>query len=513
MVSPAFDIEKTPPFFAFRALREIASASVGESNVLDLSQGEPGYGFSPSRRGRRFAAFLLMLDAEFNDHAEVKKLFAYRKVEEIAQIEDTIKKVAFDNFSREVAEALLVDFDEFMGTLEECMKKQGLFTDRFEMLYELFKYSTISGGRYPSPDGHPLLQAVAAEEYSDMLGLDVRHDELITISGASHGIGSVFKAIGREGISFLKADDTVCMTSPVYAPYNVIFNQRGVNVVSLSVDPETGEIDMKQAEQLKKNKERIKCIVLIDPNNPTGFAANEAFLQAIADIAEAHNSLIVTDEVYFRFFENKKSVLSIESARKRTVRIDSLSKIERSTGLRVGDIYVSREANEFISKEILGSYLRDYDDFKTLLMLAKSPGGKNIGLFQHITGIPGPSIMLALCHYILGKRERAQVVEDIKRKMNIFYEALGVPRLENLYYGIIDLSKIESEEMSKIPIVEKLEMIAKKGVVLMPANLFFSKSDRQEKDRRNFIRVSLPNLSFDNTGRAAEIIKSVISSN
>ncbi len=506
----SFDIEKTPPFLAFRALREIASKSIGEANVLDLSQGEPGYGFSPSRRGRRFMSFITMLDADFNDHQMIKKLFAYRKREELSEIEAKIEQVAMDNFSPVVAKELLSDFYEFMGKLEGILRNQKLSLSRFDVYYELFKYSTLSGGRYPQPTGHLLLQAVSAEEYSEYLGVKVWHDELITISGASHGIGAVFKALGREGVGFLKEDDTVCMTSPVYAPYNVIFNQRGIHVKSLYVDPESGKIDLKRVAELKKSKDRIKCIILIDPNNPTGFAANDEFLSAVAEIAETHNSLIVTDEVYFRFFEGKKSIVSIPSAAKRTVRIDSLSKIERSTGLRVGDIYVSKEANEFISENILGHHIGDYPDFHNLLILAKSPGGRNIGLFQHITGIPGPSISMALAHLILGKDERKYFVGDVMKKMEIFYEAIGLERKDNIYYGMFDLAHIESAECAKLCIEEKLERIAKKGVVLMPANLFFSRSDRRRKNRQNFIRVSLPNLSFENTRKAAEIIRKTL---
>ncbi len=505
-----FDIEKTPPFLAFRYLREIARQNVGEANVLDLSQGEPGYGFSPSKVGRRFMAFLMMLDAELNDHLYNKKLFAYRKPEEIESINEVIQNTAHHNFTPEIATQMIQQFEEFMNYLEQCAQNQNLKLDRFQILYELFKYSTLSGGRYPLPNGHLLLQAVSAEEYSQMLGVKVHHDELITISGASHGIGAIFKALGREATCFLKEDDTICMTSPVYAPYNVIFNQRGIHVRSLRVDPETGILDREKVEELKNSKERIKCIVLIDPNNPTGFAGDDQFLQSIAELAEIHNSLIITDEVYFRFFENKKSLIAHPIARKRTIRIDSLSKIERSTGLRVGDIYISKEANHYISREILGSFIGNYPDIHTLIMQAKSPGGRNIGLFQHITGIPGPSIALALAHMVLGKQERAQVVEAINEKMNIFYNELGLERKSNRYYGIIDLEKIQGPHMKDVHIVDKLEQIAQKGVVLMPAFLFFSRSDQRYQDRKNLIRVSLPNLSFPNTQKAAQIIREVL---
>lgn len=506
-----FDADTTLPFLAFRGLREIAEKAIGESNILDLSQGEPGYGFAPNTSSRKFLAFLMLLDTEFNNN-EKDIHFANRKPSELSEIEGIVQKVARENFSAEVAKGLLHDFEIFIAELEKVTEAQNLGYDRFRIYYELFKYANLSGGRYPQPAGHPLLQAVMAEEYSKDLGRKVHTHEIISISGASHGIGATFKALGKEGIGFLKEGETVAMSSPVYAPYNAIFEERGISILSLFVDPISGEIDQKNVEDLKNSKNRIKAFVLIDPNNPTGFPANEKLLKVIEEIAEAHNALIVTDEVYFRFFENKKSIASLPLARKRTIRIDSLSKIQRGTGLRVGDIYVSDEANEYISTKILTGLLSaKHKDIRHLLFLAKSPGGANIGLFQHITGIPGVSVALALAHILLGKKETAEYVKALAEKVRIFYKTLQIPHPGNGYYGVINLSHIESAENAKLSVEEKLERIAEKGVVVMPANLFFSESDRARKSYRNYIRVSLPNLSLENTKRAAEIIREVLS--
>jgi len=470
-----FDVHTTLPFLAFRGLRAIAEKTVGESHILDLSQGEPGYGFSPNVRSRQFFAFLNLLDIAFNNHSQ-DNLFFQRKPSDLSDIETVVEKTAHEYFHPVKARELLKDWSTFILSLEEICDTQNLGIDRFGIYYELFKYSNLTGGRYPQPAGHPLLQAAMAEEYSKSLGVSVKAHELIGIMGASHGIGAVFQALGEEGIGFLQRGDTVAMTSPVYSPYNTIFEERGIEVLSLSVNPEDGSIMPEDTEVLKNSKKRIKAFILIDPNNPTGFPSSEAFLQAIADICEVHNALIITDEVYFPFFDTPKaSIVQIPSAKKRTVRIDSLSKIERATGLRVGDIYVSDEANKYISYEILKDVLpKEYETVRNLFFLAKSPGGKNIGLFRHITGIPGPSVGMALSHIILGKAERAEYVQMLRQKVTVFYETLGIPHKGNSYYGMIDLSSIENATNAHRSIEEKLERIAERGVVVMPANLFFS---------------------------------------
>ena len=60
------DLDLDNPFLIFPYLRKIAIDSVGIENVVDLSRGDPGFGYIPSVRGREFYGFLLELDQRFN---------------------------------------------------------------------------------------------------------------------------------------------------------------------------------------------------------------------------------------------------------------------------------------------------------------------------------------------------------------------------------------------------------------------------------------------------------------
>lgn len=505
------DINSTIPFICSKNLRKIAEKNVGENNILDVSQGEPGYGFSPSARSRRFFGFLAFLDIEFNDY-RTEKSFMNLQESQLNKIESRISNSAYKNFSESIAKELLSDWNFFIKELEIIIENQNLCMDRFQIMQELFKYSNIMGGRYPQPTGHPLLNATFAQKHTDQLELEVKHYELITTIGAAHAIGTTFKALGDEGIGFLKEGDSVVMTSPVYAPYNDIFIERGIKVHSLSINIETGKVEKESFEEIEKQPDRIKAIILISPNNPTGFKSNDELYKSVIKLAKSNNSIIITDEVYLGFFKNAKSISSYPEARERLIMIDSISKIERSTGVRSGDIYISDNANEFISNHILKNYFtKKIDNIRELLQLAKSPGGKNIGIFQHITGIPGPSVAISLCHMILGKEERTDYINALRKKCDIFYKTLGVKHNGNQYYGIIDLNKIESKKSKERDIELILEILAEQGVVLMPANMFFSESDKKKKDRTRMMRISLPNLSFENTKKVAQIIKNTCS--
>lgn len=502
-------VEQTPPFLAFRALRRKASDIYGEANILDISQGEPGYGFAPSTRSRRFFSYLMLVDTELNNN-QTDEHFGEKTEETCPNIEEQMKQIANKYYTPSISQELITDLDEFLKELERICKNQGHPKSHFEILFDIFKFSILSGGRYPNSWGEMVVRMAIADERSDEFGFPVSFEDIMIVNGASHGVGMFFKGFGEEGINFLKKGDTVLMISPVYAPYTQFIEDRGLNLVNISIDAETGELDEESFQNAKNSSERIKAIILIDPNNPTGFPLEPDVLEKIANIAEEHNSVILSDEVYSQFFEGKTSIVLFENARKRTIRINALSKIERSTGVRFGDVYLSPEAQKFIAERIIEpecpGFLEKYQDARWFLFLAKSVGGSTIGVFQHISGAPGPSQILGLCHVILGKKERAEYTKKLREKVNAFYEALELPEPKNNYYGVIDIRHLEGPETAKKPIEQVLTEIAEKGVVLMPAYKFFSEEDRQKDDRTRFIRASLPNLSVENTRKAGKII-------
>lgn len=482
-----------------------------ESDILDMSQGEPGYGFAPSVRSRQFFAFLLMIDTYLNNN-RTNAHFGAESEESFGDVEEKIKEIAYTEYSKETAARLLKDYEEFISKIEEITKKQGHPKSRFDILFETFRYSTISGGRYPNSWGEMIVRMVVADERSKEFGFDVSFEDIMIINGASHGVGMFFKGLGEEGIKFLTKGDTIMMISPTYAPYTQFVEDRELNLINVSVDPESGMLDEESFEKAKNCNERIKAIVIIDPNNPSGFPFSEDVLNKIADIAEENNAVILTDEVYNQFFKEKKSIVSIDRARKRTICINALSKIERGTGVRFGDLYLAPEARSFIAEKILEpdcpGFIEKYQDARWFLFLTKSVGGSTIGVFQHISGVPGPSQFLGLCHILLGRKEREEYVQQIAEKVQAFYKTLGIPHKGNEYYGIVDLRKIEGPETAKKPIEQILTEIAEiGGVILMPANKFFSEEDRAKEDRTRFVRASIPNLSLENTIKAAEIIR------
>jgi aspartate/methionine/tyrosine aminotransferase len=500
--SYVFDIHENNPFLVFPWFQKLAIETVGRDRILDISRGDPGYGFSPSQRSRRFYSYLVFLDSEMNNQ---ERRLVDMNADEVGSIFAFIDEVTERNYSAELATELKKDWGEFFGQLQQISQDQGLDSSEWTLLMHIFGYSNCSGGNYHNPWGEPHTRAVLAQWHSEVLGQKVFYKDLMVTHGASHAIGAVYEGLGEEGIGYLKKGSKVVLFSPSYFPYVNLNQSRGLETVMIRIDPYSGQINEKDLE--KAMEEDIAMIVSIDPNNPTGFSMGEVLLDQVALLAEKTNALIVTDEVYQSFLQGKKSLIQHETAGKRTIRIDSLSKIERSTGLRFGDVYITQEGEKYISEHILQDVLRSGDTIRQLLYRAKAPGGGQIGAFQHTTVMPGPCQFMGISHMILGKAEKEQFVTMLRKNMETFHEALGVPYNGNMYYSLFDLKAVPGWNRDGMEPEDCFIELAKQGVVLIPANLFFFVQDRAEARRQYVARVSLANLSTEKCREAAEIVR------
>jgi len=282
----------------------------------------------------------------------------------------------------------------------------------------------------------------------------------------------------------------------------------GLETVMVRVNTMNGEINQSDLE--KAMAQNIKMIVVIDPNNPTGFSLNDELIERVANLADKTNALIVTDEVYQSFLKDKKSLIQHPEVGKRTIRIDSLSKIERSTGIRFGDIFITAEGNKFISEELFKGLLKADDTLRGLLYRAKSPGGGQIGAFQHTTVIPGPCQFMGISHILLGEEEKGEFVKMLQENMKVFHEILGVEYRGNIYYSLFDLKELPGWNLDGKEPEDCFIELAKLGIVLIPANLFFFVQDRAEARRQYVFRVSLANVPTEKCREAAELIKNYV---
>lgn len=83
---------------------------------------------------------------------------------------------------------------------------------------------------------------------------------------------------------------------------------------------------------------RTRAILLGYPNNPTGAVASRATLTEVLRIAEKHDLIVISDEIYDRLVYGLAHVnfASLPGARERTVTLGGFSKDYAMTGWRIG---------------------------------------------------------------------------------------------------------------------------------------------------------------------------------
>lgn len=83
---------------------------------------------------------------------------------------------------------------------------------------------------------------------------------------------------------------------------------------------------------------RTKALLMNFPTNPTGGTMSAHDLQAIAEIAIAHDLIVITDEVYaeLTYDGSHVSIASLPGMRERTIFLHGVSKAFAMTGFRIG---------------------------------------------------------------------------------------------------------------------------------------------------------------------------------
>jgi len=198
---------------------------------------------------------------------------------------------------------------------------------------------------YTSIWGLPELREAIAEKLGRENGIDVDADsEILITAGAQPAFFSVCQTLIDPG-------DEVIVQDPFYSSYEVTLRVLGARIVPVPTKEQRGfTIDPHDVEAKITNK--TKMIMIISPNNPTGNVLDENTLEAISEIAQDHDLMVVSDEIYEKMtYDGVKnySIGSISGMEDRTLTINSFSKTYAMTGWRVGFIAADKE----IMKEIV----------------------------------------------------------------------------------------------------------------------------------------------------------------
>ena len=186
---------------------------------------------------------------------------------------------------------------------------------------------------YTPPPGDPRLRAAVAGriEQAQRVEYDPTSEIIIT-TGAE-------EAIYMALVSLVDAGDEVLAPAYRFTTYDWGTELSLGKIVEYpTVYP--GDVYRLDAGEIEKRlTDRSKILVIASPDNPTGGVASKADIRAIADLARAHDLIVITDEIYHPFVYDgaeHHSVLHEPDMQDRTLLIDGFSKAYAMTGWRVG---------------------------------------------------------------------------------------------------------------------------------------------------------------------------------
>lgn len=193
--------------------------------------------------------------------------------------------------------------------------------------------SAIANGvnQYPPGRGIPDLLSAVAEHQERFYGvnLDPAREVLVT-AGATEALAAALLALIDD------PDDEVVVFEPYYDSYAAVVALAGARLVTVPLRWPDFQPDLDELRAAVGDRTRI--ILVNDPHNPTGAVFTADVHEEIVRLAERHDAVIVTDEVYEHlvFDAPHAPIATLPGAWDRTLTISSGGKTFSTTGWKIG---------------------------------------------------------------------------------------------------------------------------------------------------------------------------------
>lgn len=294
--------------------------------------------------------------------------------------------------------------------------------------------------KYTDFRGDPELRSEIIKFYANEYSMEVSDPEVFVAASGCLAMYLVLEAIIDDG-------DEVLIQAPYFTPYpQQVELVRGIPLELPTYETEDFQINTDRMEELITDK--TKALIINSPNNPTGSCLTLDTMKKIAEIAEKHDLIVISDEIYTAFsFEHPFTPFSsLPGMKDRTITINSFSKNFVMTGWRVGNI-------------IAPSYI--------------------IEVIQQINEnvvFTAPSMSQRGAIYALQHREELQppIIEEFRKRMFYAAERINnIPGMEVAYppkgslylFPSIKKTGLTSEEVSSL-------LLSKAHVLTLPGSAF-----------------------------------------
>jgi len=191
--------------------------------------------------------------------------------------------------------------------------------------------------------GLPALRAEIAMQWSDLYGGSISPEQVAITQGCNQAFCAVMSTIASDG-------DAVILPTPWYFNHKMWLDSAGVETRLLPCG-EGMLPDPEEARALINDK--VKAIILVTPNNPTGAEYPASLLEEFAAIAKEHGLALIVDETYRDFHSQSgapHTLFTDPDWAENLVHLYSFSKVFRLTGHRVGALVASTQRMAEVEK-------------------------------------------------------------------------------------------------------------------------------------------------------------------
>jgi arginine:pyruvate transaminase len=184
---------------------------------------------------------------------------------------------------------------------------------------------------YSDGRGEAGLRAALAERYTGSAGRPIAPDQIMCFPGTQTALYAVLLGVAEAGCEVLVGD-------PMYATYEGVIRSSGAEMVPVPLRPANG-FRMHASDIASRITPRTTAILLTTPHNPTGAILSRADIDAIGELAIAHDLWIISDEVYEELIFDGfafTSPLARPQLADRVIAVSSISKSHAAPGFRSG---------------------------------------------------------------------------------------------------------------------------------------------------------------------------------
>jgi len=196
-----------------------------------------------------------------------------------------------------------------------------------------------SQNHYGGSEGNANLRGAVAEKIAKYNGITVdteaRPFELMITNGGTGALVGI-------ALSYLRGKSALVF-EPYYPYHQRIVDEFGGRTETFDLDENlTFEKDALLArckELISRNEFPLKAIIVCSPANPTGKVMTQDELQAIADVAQELDLLVISDEVYEHYVTGENPhvpIATLPGMWDRTITVNSFSKSWNISGWRLG---------------------------------------------------------------------------------------------------------------------------------------------------------------------------------